>query len=264
MPPPLLLLVDDAQEISFLVGRLARQAGHTLIACRDAPEALQWLATTRPDLAIVDVNLPGMSGLELCTRMRALPGLEEKPIALFAHPQRTDDIAAGLEAGADFLLSKDLLAKADAWHARLGEILEACRDREKKAQLQWCDSPLSQSLPEDGIGALNEALRHPAVLQLGPAVLRILLRRVLQRLARAIPPTEGQPKDAANHEVGSWLLPDGMGLGPSAFPFANRARWAALCAVALADQVGVLWGNAAGKTARAALLAVAAPNGASA
>jgi CheY-like chemotaxis protein len=260
MAPPLLLLVDDAPEISFLVGRLARQAGHTLIACKDGPEALQWLATTRPDLAIVDVNLPGMSGLELCARLRRLPGLEETPIALFAHPQRTDDIAAGLEAGADFLLSKDLLAKSDAWHTRLEEILTACRGREKSERLEWCDSHLSLTLPEDGIPALNEALRHPAVLQLGPAVLRVLLRRVLQRIARAASPKEGQPKEAAKHDIDSWLLPDVVGLSAAAFPVANRARWVTLCAAELADQIGILWGNAAGKAAREALITATAPD----
>jgi CheY-like chemotaxis protein len=261
MAPPQLLLVDDAPEIRFLVGRLARQAGHTLIACKDGPEALQWLATRRPDLAIVDVNLPGMSGLELCARLRRLPGLEETPIALFAHPQRTDDIAAGLEAGADFLLSKDLLTNADAWHARLDEILTACRGREKNERLEWCDSPLSLTLPENGIPALNKALRHPAVLQLGPAVLRILLRRVVQRVARAMPPKEGQPKEAAHHDIGSWLLPDGVGLGSAAFPVANRARCVRVCAAALADEIGILWGNAAGNAARAALITATAQEG---
>ena len=115
-------------------------------------------------------------------------------------------------------------------------------------------------LPEDGIPALNEALRHPAVLQLGPAVLRILLRRVVRRLARAVPPTEGQPKDAANHDIELWLLPYGEGLGPAAFPVGNRARWVSACAAALADHVGMLWGSVAGKTAQEALLAATRPN----
>jgi DNA-binding response OmpR family regulator len=190
MPSPLLLLVDDAPEINFLVGRLARQAGHALIACRDALGALDWLATMRPDLAILDVNLPGMSGLELCAQLRRSPALERMPIALFAHPQRTEDVLAGLEAGVDFLLSKDLLAQPAAWNARLDEILQTCRGRAKTDLVECNDSPLSLSLPDDGIPAFNEAMRHPAVLQLGTPVVQFLLRRAVQRLAQVMPSTD--------------------------------------------------------------------------
>jgi CheY-like chemotaxis protein len=256
MSAPLLLLVDDAPEINFLVGRLSRQSGHTLIACRDALGALEWLATMQPDLAIVDVNLPGMSGLELCTHIRHSPGLERLPIALFAHGRRTEDILAGLEAGADFLLSKDLLPQPDAWRARLDEILNACRGRAKTDLVEYSDSPLSLSLPDDGIPALNEALRHPAVLQLGTPVVQFLLRRAVQRLAQIMPATDGQPGEAAPDDIEAWLLPDGLGLTSAAFPVWDRAQWVSACAGALAEQIGTLWGNAAGHAARTALLAV--------
>jgi CheY-like chemotaxis protein len=255
MPPPLLLLVDDAPEINFLVGRLARQAGHALIACRDALGALEWLATMRPDLAILDVHLPGMSGLELCAHLRRSPGLERLPIALFAHPQRTEDVMAGLEAGVDFLLSKDLLPQPTAWIGRLDEILEACRGRAKTDLVECSDSPLSLSLPDDGIPAFNEAVGHPAVLQLGTPVVQFLLRRAVQRLARVMPSTDGHLGEAAPDDIAAWLLPSGLGLASAAFPVGDRAHWVTACAAALAEQIATLWGNAAGRAARAALLA---------
>jgi CheY-like chemotaxis protein len=248
MPPPLLLLVDDAPEINFLVGRLARQAGHALIACRDARGALDWLATMRPDLAILDVNLPGMSGLELCSHLRRAPGLERLPIALFAHPQRMEDVLAGLEAGVDYLLSKDLLAQPSAWNARLDEILKSCHGRAKTDLIECSDSHLSLSLPDDGIPALNAAVHHPAVLQLGSPVVQFLLRRAVQRLAPII------PGETTAEDIGIWLLPDGLGLSAAAFPVGDRSHWVSACAAGLAEQIATLWGNSAGQAARTALL----------
>jgi CheY-like chemotaxis protein len=253
MPAPLLLLVDDAPEIAFLVRRLTQKAGQELIARRDAPQALLWLETVRPDLAIVDIHLPGMSGLEFCSHLRRLRGREETPIALFTHPRQTDDVLAGLEAGADFLLSKDLLAQPDAWFPRLEQILNACRDRPKARPLEYVVSAPAKKLPNDGIPALNEALQHPALLQLGIPVVRLLLRRVVEQLARLMDLSDGPTAVTEPAFVSTWLLHDRLGLSAAAFPVSDRSRWVAACASLLAEQIALVWGNPAGETARAAL-----------
>src|SRR5258708_4034997 len=97
MSCPLLLLVDDAPEIGIIVERLGKRAGQEVICCADALVGWDYLEQTiasggaastrmpRPDLVILDLNLPGVSGVELCRRIRATPELETLPVALFSH-----------------------------------------------------------------------------------------------------------------------------------------------------------------------------------
>src|SRR5437870_12722355 len=115
-----LLLVDDSPEIGVIVERFSRSAGHQASSRTDVTSAWDYLSRTRPDLVVLDVNLPGESGLVLCRRIRAAPGLAKLPIAIFSHWDRPEDIAAGLRAGADFVLSKELLCSPDDWRIRVG------------------------------------------------------------------------------------------------------------------------------------------------
>jgi CheY-like chemotaxis protein len=250
-----LLLVDDAPEIGFLVQRLARKSRHEVAVCHSVPSALERLQTLRPDLILLDLNLPGRSGLDLSAHLRRSIEHRETPVALFGSAARTEELAAALEAGVDFLLEKDLLARPDAWLARLGEILQMSGSRTPAHLLEYSDSRMSLPLPTDGIVAFNKALRHTAVLQRGTPVVRVLLRRVLVHLWESIP-NEGEPTAGdASVMVAKWLSPDGLGLAPTAFPAAHRARAVAACAIALSDQFARVWGFAASQAAREALTA---------
>src|SRR4051812_5817144 len=100
MPSPLLLLVDDDPELALVVRLLCRRAGQALEWRGEVAGAREWLREGRPDLVLVDVNLPGTSGLELVRELdRARPG---PAVALFSQWGVPGDVAAGIEAGADF------------------------------------------------------------------------------------------------------------------------------------------------------------------
>jgi DNA-binding response OmpR family regulator len=253
MVVPTLLLVDDAPEIGFLVKRLAGKAGCDVVVCHDVATAQEVLRTLRPHLILLDLNLPGANGLELCAHLRARTGEPVSPITLFGSAARTEDLAAALEAGVDFLLDKDLLARPDAWQARLAEILQMAAGTGPAALVEYRDSIMSPSASTDGITPFNEALQHSAVLRLGIPVVRVLLRRVLHRLSESVP-NEGNPP-AAEAAVTRWLSPDGLGLAPFAFPPAQRLHWVAACAAALCDQFARVWGFAESRQAREALTA---------
>ena len=122
---PSLLVVDDAPEIVRLVEWLGRRQGYEVRSAGDVQAAWQTLQEWRPDLVLLDLNLPGDNGLVLCRRLRQASELASLPVALFGDWQRSDDIAEGLEAGIDFMIAKDLLCRPDEWQARLQEILEA-------------------------------------------------------------------------------------------------------------------------------------------
>ena len=197
MSKPLLLLVDDAPDLGAVVRSLGRRCGCE-VACRpDAASAWEYLQTARPDLVLLDVGLPGESGLELCRRLRATPALADLRLALFSHWGLPADVAAGLDAGADFLFSKDLVCQPDEWRRRLFEALAWHRGR-RTASSPW-PTP-------DWVARTNQALAHPSLRRAGPEVVRVLLRRALRE---AFPPDVG---------ADAWLAPGGAALDASRVP----------------------------------------------
>ena len=120
---PLILVVDDAAELGAIVNLLGRRAGHEVVLCADAPAGWEFLRQRQPDLVLVDHNLPGVSGLELCRMIRATPALAALPLALFGHWHLSHDLLTGLQCGVDFMVSKDLITDPEVWQTRLREIL---------------------------------------------------------------------------------------------------------------------------------------------
>jgi CheY-like chemotaxis protein len=124
---PELLLVDDSPDLAIIVRLCCKPMGLSVTAVPDVPSAEAWLGSQRegpgPDLILLDVNLPGESGVELCRRLKAAPDFKRLRVALFVGASLVDDIASGWAAGADFLVAKDLVSEADGWRIRLEEIL---------------------------------------------------------------------------------------------------------------------------------------------
>ncbi|MCI0458658.1 MAG: ATP-binding protein [Gemmataceae bacterium] len=122
-----LLLVEDMAEIGLVVQRLARRSGHTVEWVSSAEQAWEYLHAQRPALVLLDIHLPGMNGVELCRKLRASARHADLPIALFSQGANEDDLRGGLEAGANFVLSKDLLSQPDAWQQHIEALLAAAR-----------------------------------------------------------------------------------------------------------------------------------------
>jgi CheY-like chemotaxis protein len=190
---------------------------------------------------LLDVNLVGMNGPELCRRLRADPRMAGLAVALFTHEGLAEDVVAGLEAGADFLFSKDLVATPDAWGQRLGEILVAVRSQREAGSLRSERDELHFPVPAEWIASLNTALRTLALRGLAPLVVRAILRRALSRVF-------------VQANTDSWLTPDGSALDPARVP-PGAGRAANDLALALAEQVWCVTGTAASASFRAAVVA---------
>jgi DNA-binding response OmpR family regulator len=98
------LVVDDDPTVSDVVRRYLEREGFTVGLAGDGPAALIAFADERPDLVVLDLMLPGLDGIEVCKRMRALmPGL---PVVMLTALGEEADRVLGLEMGADDYVTK--------------------------------------------------------------------------------------------------------------------------------------------------------------
>ena len=122
-----ILLGDDDPEVRFALGMLLREAGHEVLEADGCSETLDTAAGRRPDLVVTDVNMPGMSGVELMEQLRGTrPGT---PIIAMTGGgmHQTPELAATLagNAGADRVLQKpfgndELLAEVSTLLSDIG------------------------------------------------------------------------------------------------------------------------------------------------
>lgn len=104
---PTVVIADDDADIRALVRISAVRAGLTVVAeAADGDEALSAIRLLLPELAILDVTMPGMSGLEICREVRADPTLDGVQVLLVSAAADETSIAAGMRAGAADYLSK--------------------------------------------------------------------------------------------------------------------------------------------------------------
>jgi len=98
--------VDDERSILDVIRRRLESEGYEVITARDGEEALKVALAWGPDIAILDVIMPKMDGLELCRRMREQPELAGLPVLFLTSRESVEDRIRGFEAGADDYLPK--------------------------------------------------------------------------------------------------------------------------------------------------------------
>jgi adenylate cyclase len=104
--PPRILVVDDNEtNRDILVTRLEAHGYQTLQAA-DGEEALRGVAQHRPDVVLLDVMMPNLDGIEACRRLKSDRAVAFTPVILVTAKAATQDIVAGLDAGADEYLTK--------------------------------------------------------------------------------------------------------------------------------------------------------------
>lgn len=104
--PGRILVVDDEPAWSTLVSRMLRRQSYNVVVASDADDAVQQAKVAPPDLVILDVQLKGLSGLEVCRWLRGNAPTATVPILMLTVRQTEHEKVAGLEAGADDYLTK--------------------------------------------------------------------------------------------------------------------------------------------------------------
>ena len=109
-PGTRVLVVDDDSAQQTIVGSMLEASGISAVSVGSAEEALQTLTTAEVDLLVLDWSLPGMSGLELCQKLRKDPRFGELPILFLTAHSSSDDLVLAFAAGADDFVSKPFRA----------------------------------------------------------------------------------------------------------------------------------------------------------
>lgn len=127
-----ILVVEDEDALCTLLEYNLEAGGFTPVIVRDGDEALLRLAEEDFDLAILDWMLPGLSGLEICRRIRARPETRSLPVIMLTARGEEEDRVRGLDTGADDYVTKpfsvsELLARIRAILRRGGADDDALR-----------------------------------------------------------------------------------------------------------------------------------------
>jgi two-component system sensor histidine kinase and response regulator WspE len=124
---PHILVVDDSHTVREMERRLLVRAGYQVTTAQNGQEAWNLLRLNDYDLLVSDIDMPQMNGIELVTKVRANARLARMPVIILSYKGRDEDRRRGLDAGADFYLTKgdfqnenfrqavvDLIGTADA------------------------------------------------------------------------------------------------------------------------------------------------------
>ncbi len=105
---PKILVVDDTPQNVKLLTDLLTVKGYTVVTASTGEEALVKVGSERPDLVLLDVMMPGMSGYDVCRKLRADPATALLAIVLVTSLDPHEERVKGMEAGADDFLSKPI------------------------------------------------------------------------------------------------------------------------------------------------------------
>jgi len=116
-----ILVVEDEPELRFILAAHLRAAGFDILDAREGKHAVDLCVRHHPDLVIMDVGLPGMDGLAATRKIKTQPETADIPIIILTARTRSDDVVAGLSAGAQEYLAKpfdvaELLARVQTVH----------------------------------------------------------------------------------------------------------------------------------------------------
>jgi DNA-binding response OmpR family regulator len=120
------LVADDDGDILEYVKLRLELAGYGVLTASTGEEALTLALEHRPDLAVLDLVMPKMSGMELIRRIREEPSVSAMPLIVLSAHVGQWDVERALEAGADYYLSKPFTDPADLL-AQVEEALKQAR-----------------------------------------------------------------------------------------------------------------------------------------
>jgi two-component system, OmpR family, alkaline phosphatase synthesis response regulator PhoP len=132
MQKPKLLLIEDEEDIAALLKLQAEISGYKLLIEVDGLNGYRAVEREKPDLVILDIMLPGQSGLDVCRKIKTNPELKNIPVIILSAKSEELDVILGLELGADDYVSKPFSPKI--LFSRVRAVLRRGKEPEKTVQ----------------------------------------------------------------------------------------------------------------------------------
>jgi CheY-like chemotaxis protein/MinD-like ATPase involved in chromosome partitioning or flagellar assembly len=132
-----ILIVDDEPTMLRMLGMTLEAAGYTVVVAQQADTARAKIGEEKPDLLVLDIMMPGISGVELLKELRADPETKALPVILLSALSTVEDKISGLKAGADEYLTKpidprEFIARVASLLARTQRLRESSSDEAGK------------------------------------------------------------------------------------------------------------------------------------
>ncbi len=118
-----ILIIDDDVSMRNAIKRIFEKDNFKVLAACNALEFSKIIEETTPDVILIDVGLPWVNGLELCTLLKSHAGLKDIPVAIVSGNKTEEDIRKGYDAGADQYVTKPF--EVDDIYRIVVELLEA-------------------------------------------------------------------------------------------------------------------------------------------
>jgi hypothetical protein len=160
-----ILVVDDNEAGRFAKANVLRRAGFTVEEAASGAEALARAPELDPDLVLLDVNLPDISGLEVCRQLKARPGVPAQVLQISATAVGDDDHVAGLMHGADTYLIEpvppEILVATTRALLRVRRTERALMDLAERERSAREDAERANRSKDEFLATLSHELRTP-------------------------------------------------------------------------------------------------------
>jgi CheY-like chemotaxis protein len=108
--PKTVLVADDDHDVRDLIAYRLQSVGYQVLTAANGPDALAMTRRLLPDLVVLDVNMPGLDGIEVCHRLRERPETADIPVIVVSAWALPTDVDLAYAAGADDFLAKPFQA----------------------------------------------------------------------------------------------------------------------------------------------------------
>jgi len=175
-----ILVADDDQPNVRLVESILKSNGYAVLRAYDGDEALRMIGEERPDLLLLDVMMPNLSGFEVCRRLRERHETRLLPVIMITALNALEDKVQGLDLGADDFLSKpinrtELLAKVRSI-LRVGALQEEVERQKKELEAANSELLVIQRFKESMTQMVVHDLKNPLAAIMGNIQLMQLQR----------------------------------------------------------------------------------------
>jgi len=105
---PMILIVDDQSSMRLLLRQVLATDHYRIEEAKDGPQALRRFSEVKPDMVLLDCVMPGMDGIELCRRLKELPGNESLPVLMITTLEEDSLVQRAFSAGVTGYVTKPI------------------------------------------------------------------------------------------------------------------------------------------------------------